>query len=139
MIGFRDENFLKSFNFPPKVPLKFNMSDVFGGECSREIGFTLRVGGAGSNINDRRNWDSYLVDGEVVRIQPNEGLKIQGFPSDFSLPNSRAAAMKQLGNSVAVDAVKACAKSLIKHLSVIVNQQDESVEKLIKRNKGEWA
>ncbi|MDC1131926.1 HpaII family restriction endonuclease [Gammaproteobacteria bacterium] len=139
MIGFRDENFLKSFNFPPKIPLKFNMSDVFGGECSREIGFTLRVGGAGSNINDRRNWDSYLVDGEVVRIQPNEALKIQGFPSDFSLPNSRTAAMKQLGNSVAVDAVKACAKSLINHLSVIVNQQNERVEKLIKRNKGEWA
>ena len=138
MIGFRDENFLKSFNFPPKIPLKFNMSDVFGGECSREIGFTLRVGGAGSNINDRRNWDSYLVDGEVVRIQPNEGLKIQGFPGDFSLPNSRAAAMKQLGNSVAVDAVKACGKSLINHLSVIEGQDDTSAKKLIKRNKGEW-
>ena len=139
MIGFRDENLLKSFNFPPKVPLKFNMSDVFGGECSREVGFTLRVGGAGSNINDRRNWDSYVVDGEVVRIQPNEALKIQGFPSDFSLPNSRTVAMKQLGNSVAVDAVKACAKSLINHLSIIANQQDESMERLIKRNKGEWA
>ena len=139
MIGFRDENLLKSFNFPPKIPLKFNMSDVFGGECSREIGFTLRVGGAGSNINDRRNWDSYLVDGEVVRIQPNEALKIQGFPSDFSLPNSRTAAMKQLGNSVAVDAVKACAKSLINHLGVIEGQEDTSTKKLIKRNKGEWA
>ena len=139
MIGFRDENLLKSFNFPPKIPLKFNMSDVFGGECSREIGFTLRVGGAGSNINDRRNWDSYLVDGEVVKIQPNEALKIQGFPSDFSLPNSRTAAMKQLGNSVAVDAVKACAKSLINHLSVIEGQEDTSTKKLIKRNKGEWA
>ena len=61
MIGFRDENLLRGFTFPNPVPLKFNMSDVFGGSCSREIGFTLRVGGAGSNINDRRNWDSYLV------------------------------------------------------------------------------
>ena len=42
MIGFRDEGFLKGFELPPKVPLRFNMSDVFEGNCSREIGFTLR-------------------------------------------------------------------------------------------------
>ena len=55
MVGFRDEEFFKGFNFPPKQPLKFNMSDVWGGNCSREIGFTLRVGGRGSSIGDRRN------------------------------------------------------------------------------------
>ena len=62
------------------------MSDVFKGVCPREVGFTLRVGGAGSNINDRRNWDSYIVDDEVIRIQPKHALKIQGFPDDFILP-----------------------------------------------------
>ena len=122
MIGFRDEGFFKGFKFPDVMPLKFNMSDVFGGNCSREIGFTLRVGGAGSSINDRRNWDSYLVDGEVIRIQPEHALKIQGFPSNFQLPDSRREAMKQLGNSVAVDAVKACADELIKYLQVIDNR-----------------
>ena len=54
MIGFRDEDILSGFTFPPHLPLKFNMSDVWNGDCSREIGFTLRVGGRGSNINDRR-------------------------------------------------------------------------------------
>jgi DNA (cytosine-5)-methyltransferase 1 len=34
----------------------------------RKAGFTLRIGGRGSNINDRRNWDSYLVDNEVAFI-----------------------------------------------------------------------
>jgi len=139
MIGFRDEGSLKSFEFPKNIPLKFNMSDVFDGNCSREIGFTLRVGGAGSNINDRRNWDSYLVDDKVVRIQPQHALKIQGFSSDFQLPNSRREAMKQLGNSVAVDAVKACASELIRHLYTIDNHDEQKVAVKYARNKGEWS
>ena len=114
------------------------MSDVFGGKCSREIGFTLRVGGAGSNINDRRNWDSYLLDGEVVRIQPEHGLKMQGFPDDFLLPNSKREAMKQLGNSVAVDAVRACAESLIHHLGIIDSRNKRENIMTATRNKGEW-
>ena len=40
------------------------MSDVFGGRVDKKIGYTLRVGGRHSGINDRRNWDTYLVDGE---------------------------------------------------------------------------
>jgi len=138
MIGFRDDNLSKAFNFPKKIPLKFNMSDVFGGECSREIGFTLRVGGAGSNINDRRNWDSYVVDGKVIRIQPREALRIQGFPDDFSLPNSKTEAMKQLGNSVAVDAIRSCAYSLIDHMVNLNGQNKESKNNDMRRNKGEW-
>lgn len=138
MIGFRDEGLLKGFEFPPSIPLRFNMSDVFGGVCSREIGFTLRVGGAGSNINDRRNWDSYLVDDEVVKIQPHHALKIQGFPDDFKLPNSRRDAMKQLGNSVAVDAVRACASTLIEQLSIIDKRIEGNLSMSRTRNKGEW-
>jgi DNA (cytosine-5)-methyltransferase 1 len=138
MIGFRDEGFLKGFSFPPKVPLKFNMSDVFGGSCSREIGFTLRVGGAGSKIDDRRNWDSYLVDNEVVRIEPAHALMIQGFPSNFYLPKSKREAMKQLGNSVAVDAIKSCAEALIHHLSVIEKLNEGKNQMPSNKNKGEW-
>ncbi len=139
MIGFRDEGLLKGFNFPPAIPLRFNMSDVFGGVCSREIGFTLRVGGAGSNINDRRNWDSYLVDDEVVKIQPHHALKIQGFPNDFKLPNSRTEAMKQLGNSVAIDAVRECASELIEHLHIIDKRNKKNDLMNRTRNKGEWS
>jgi DNA (cytosine-5)-methyltransferase 1 len=122
MIGFKDEGVLSSFSFPLHLPLKFNMSDVWGGECSREIGFTLRVGGRGSNINDRRNWDSYLVDGEVKKIMPEQARKMQGFPEDFEFPVSNTQAMKQLGNSVAIDAVTICAKNMINHLSKCITQ-----------------
>ena len=57
IVGFREDSFMNGFSFPPPQPLRFTMSDVWGGECSRKIGFTLRIGGRGSNINDRRNWD----------------------------------------------------------------------------------
>ena len=33
----------------------------------------------GSKITDRRNWDSYLVDGQVVKLQPDHGKQMQGF------------------------------------------------------------
>ncbi len=116
MIGFK-EDLNENFQFPePKKNLKYNMSKIFQGKCNREIGFTLRVGGRGSKITDRRNWDSYLVDGKVVRIGPKEGLKMQGFPENFSFPVSQTQAMKQLGNSVAVDAIKSVGDNIVKYL-----------------------
>jgi DNA (cytosine-5)-methyltransferase 1 len=135
MLGFRDEGLLKSFSFPPEVPLKFNMSDVWEGECSREIGFTLRVGGRGSNINDRRNWDSYLVDGKVKKIMPKQAKKMQGFPDDFIFPVANTQAMKQLGNSVAIDAIRECGKKLISHMELIQKKDNKVANK---KNKGEW-
>jgi DNA (cytosine-5)-methyltransferase 1 len=134
MIGFRDEGLLKGFQFPKKLPLKFNMSDVWGGECSREIGFTIRVGGRGSNINDRRNWDAYLVDGKVRKLMPEQGKRMQGFPDEFYFPVSSTQAMKQLGNSVAVDAVRECAKALLEHM-FILQTRDKNMSA---KNKGEW-
>lgn len=115
MVGFRDKNI--SFEFPQPVPLKLTMSDVWEGKCSREIGFTLRVGGKGSAITDRRNWDSYLVDGKVKRLTPKEGKRMQGFPDSFEFPVSKSQAMKQLGNSVAVPAIQKVAEQIIKSLT----------------------
>ena len=134
MIGFRDEGIMRSFEFPSPIPLKFNMSDVWAGDCSREIGFTIRVGGRGSNIDDRRNWDAYLVNGEVKQLSPKEAIKMQGFPNDFEFPVAKTQAMKQLGNSVAVDAIKACAKSLLAHMKTLTSKETIMSTK----NKGEW-
>lgn len=114
MVGFKNKNI--NFEFPKPKKLKLTMSDVFGGHVDRKIGFTLRVGGRHSNITDRRNWDTYLVDGVIKRIGPKEGLMMQGFPSDFEFPVSEVQAMKQLGNSVAVPAIEAVAKEIIKLL-----------------------
>ena len=114
MIGFQDPSV--KFEFPKKRKLKFTMSDVMKGHVDREIGFTLRVGGKKSPISDRRNWDGYVVDGEVRRLSPNEGKKMQGFPSTFKFPVSDSEALKQLGNSVAVTAVQDYANAIIQNL-----------------------
>lgn len=135
MVGFRDEGFMKSFSFPAPIPLKYTMSDVWAGRCTREIGFTIRVGGRGSNIDDRRNWDNYEVDGELKRLSYLEAKKMQGFPDDFIFPVSPTQAIKQLGNSVAVDAVEAVAKNILLHLNNLIPQK--TTLKTTK-NKGEW-
>lgn len=114
MIGFRDAEDDSRFCEPAKVPLSFTMSDVFGGSVNRDVGYTLRVGGRRSGLSDRRNWDTYLVDGQIRYLGPREGLKMQGFPESFSFPPGlpETQAMKQLGNSVAVPAVRAFAQAI---------------------------
>ena len=96
--------------------MKKTMSDIFDGKADKKIGFTLRVGGRASGLNDRRNWDTYLVDGNARRLTPKEGMKMQGFPEKFVFPVSDAQAMKQLGNSVAIPAIQATAKEIMKRL-----------------------
>ena len=136
IVGFRDESSLRTFCFPNKIPVKFNMSDVWGGVCNREIGFTIRVGGRGSPIDDRRNWDSYLVDGEVRQLSYVEARKMQGFPNSFEFPVSPTQAIKQLGNSVAVDAVKAVARNIVSYMNSLEAKQCNMTKK---QNKGEWS
>ena len=109
-----------SFTFPKEILLTKTMSDILKGKVTKElnsneerkIGFTLRVGGGRSPINDRRNWDGYIVNNKVVRINSEQGLKMMGFPKSFKMPVTENQAMKQLGNSVAVNVVKAIGKEV---------------------------
>jgi DNA (cytosine-5)-methyltransferase 1 len=116
MVGFRDKEI--PFEFPQPIELQKTMSDIFGGKCSRKIGYTLRVGGRGSGLNDRRNWDTYIVDGKARRLGSEEGKKMMGFPDDFEFPVSHASAMRQLGNSVAVNAIQAVASEIVSMLEM---------------------
>lgn len=111
MVGFRNRKI--KFEFPEAILLTADMSSIFKGKVNKKIGYTLRVGGRGSGINDRRNWDTYLVDGKPKRLTPVEGKKMMGFPVNFIFPVTEAQAMKQLGNSVAVPAIQATAQKII--------------------------
>ncbi|MCH3976048.1 MAG: DNA cytosine methyltransferase [Bacilli bacterium] len=114
MICFRKDIDDKNFTYPNPISLTKNMSWVFdGAEVNREIGFTLRVGGKHSAITDRRNWDGYIVNGKERRVTEKEGKRMQGFPDSFVFPVSSSAAMKQLGNSVAVPAIQAVGNEMI--------------------------
>ena len=114
LVGFRDKNI--KFNFPESQPLTMNMSDIFGGKCSRDTGYTLRCGGGNSKIGDKHNWDNYIVDGKVRRLGIPEAKKMQGLPETFSFPVSNSQARKQLGNSVVVPVIKAIGREIVKHL-----------------------
>ena len=116
MIGFSDPEL--QIVQPVSKGLAFTMSDVLRGNVDREIGYTLRVGGRGSGVGDRRNWDGYIVDGVERALTPAEGRLMQGFPSNFQFPVSTTSAMKQLGNSVAVWAVQDYAREIIRTLDV---------------------
>ena len=117
MVGFYDEKPSEQFfTFPEPIPLEKTMSDIFDGECDKNIGYTLRGGGVGSGIKDRRNWDAYFVDNKVVRITEEHGKAMQGFPSNFYLSPSKTKSMKLLGNSVAVDVVYNIGKQIINYL-----------------------
>lgn len=116
LIGFRDEEVANRFEAPAKKPLTTSLKDIIPG-VDRDIAFTLRVGGRGSGLHDRRNWDTYSVNGKAVRITKEHGLKIQGFPDGLAFPDGEngvtdVQAMKQLGNSVAVPAIHAFALAI---------------------------
>ena len=106
-----------AFEFPEKHEnLRLNMSEVWKGECDREIGFTLRCGGRRSGVDDKRNWDGYRVNGEVRYLGPVEGKRMMGFPEEFVFPVAEGDALRQLGNSVAVDAIREVGKQMVSYM-----------------------
>ncbi len=140
MVGFRNDLNITNFEWPMPIPLKFTMSDVLKVTCQKEIGYTIRAGGKGSGIDSRHNWNSYRIFSDVregdrtTHIYPtlttsdgNDKVKVNGtirtltvdemkimmgFPEYFKFPVSKTQAMKQIGNSVAIDVVREIAKSI---------------------------
>jgi len=104
IVGFRSQT--DSFQFPTSIPLEFTLSDLFGGSCPKDIGYTIRVGGRRSGIKDRRNWDAYLVNGQIHYITVPEAKRMMGFPDTFIINQSDNIAFKLLGNSIAINPVK---------------------------------
>ncbi len=110
------KKFKINFEFPPPIKLKYTLEEVMGGSTEREYGFTVRIGGRGSGINNRYNWDSYIVDGKVRIITPEECLLLQGFENtNFKLCGSNAQKYYQVGNTVPVTIVNEIGKKLLSY------------------------
>jgi len=99
----------------------------FGFEIIPDDGIAnaIVVGGMGRERN--LVYDDRIVDfrpttrikGEVNRegirkMTPREWARLQGFPDDFVIPVADASAYKQFGNSVAVPAIRATAREILK-------------------------
>lgn len=65
-----------------------------------------------TNIKGEINRDGWR------RMTPREWARLQGFPDDFRIVVADASAYKQFGNSVAVPAIQATAKELLKLLKL---------------------
>lgn len=95
------------------------------------------VGGMGRERNiviDNRLTDFTPVTkikGEVNRdgwrrMTPREWARLQGYPDNFIIGVSDAAAYKQFGNSVAVPAIQATAKEILKRINLNANINTDS-------------
>jgi DNA (cytosine-5)-methyltransferase 1 len=93
-----------------KIPDDFFMFDEFKKniklcdylniDIEKPISYTIRCGGRRSPINDKHNWDGYLLkNGNEYRLTLNDCLKLQGF-YDFKLIGSDSEKWKMVGNTI---------------------------------------
>jgi DNA (cytosine-5)-methyltransferase 1 len=77
-----------------------SLSSYLGKNFEKDIAYTIRCGGKNSPINDKHNWDGYIVDGKEYRLTIEDCLKLQGFNSSFKLKGNIREQWKQLGNTI---------------------------------------
>ena len=75
------------------------LSAYLGKPFEREVAFTIRCGGRSSGIQDRHNWDSYIVDNRPYRLTLQDALALQGF-EQYSMLGSDTKKWKLLGNTI---------------------------------------
>lgn len=112
IVGVRNDLGI-DFVFPPPSGCKKKLSDIMKGEVNRKYAFTIRIGGRRSGINNKYNWDCYLVNGKEHYISLKECLELQGFPRDYYLAGKKDLQYKQVGNAVPTVVVEAIGKQLI--------------------------
>lgn len=77
------------FEFPPKIRLKYTLSELLNKNLTQEIPRTIRGGGRGSPLGDRcHNWDGgYILSNSKMeyRLSIKDCLVLQNFPKNFQL------------------------------------------------------
>jgi DNA (cytosine-5)-methyltransferase 1 len=98
---------------------EMTLSQLLGKKFEKKIAYTIRCGGRNSAINDKHNWDGYIVDGQEYRLTKNDCLKIQGFSEDFILCGNNKDQWKQLGNTIPTIFTEMIGLNLNKHIDQI--------------------
>jgi len=110
---------LASFKWPKPSPNTCpTLSDYMSRNFERKLAFTIRCGGRRSSINDRHNWDTYIVDGKEYTLSIEDCKKLQGFSDDFNLCGSATAQWKLLGNTIPTNMSSEIALSVHRHLTM---------------------
>lgn len=77
-----------------------SLSEYMGARYDRDVAFTIRCGGRRSGINDRHNWDTYMVDGREYTLTLADALHLQGFDATYKLEGTSTQKWKLLGNTI---------------------------------------
>jgi len=112
IVGIK-KNIKREFFFPDPIKLKYSLNKVLGGKVERDYAFTVRIGGRRSGINNKFNWDAYMVDGEVKIITPEQCLLLQGFRKSFKISGNESQKYYQVGNSVPVTIINELGKQFL--------------------------
>lgn len=111
IVGVRDDIPVE-FEFPKPTGCELTLEEVMNGKTERDYAFTIRIGGRRSGINNKYNWDCYMVDGKEHYITVEECLQLQGFPREYYLAGNKENRYKQVGNAVPTVVVEAIGKQL---------------------------
>jgi len=97
------------------------LTAFLGKNFEKNTAYTIRCGGKNSPINDRHNWDGYMVDGKEYRLTIGDCLKLQGFGSVFKLSGTNKEQWKQLGNTIPTIFTELIGKNIDKYYKLSYN------------------
>jgi len=97
-----------------KYKKKVTLSDYLGLPFDKETAYTIRCGGKNSPINDRHNWDGYMVGGKEYRLTIEDGLRLQGF-ENYTLLGTKIEKWKLLGNTIPTVFTDIICQQLLEH------------------------
>jgi len=106
------ENMLNLKMYEKNITLSKFMNKNF----VKDTAYTIRCGGKRSPINDKHNWDGYMVDNVEYRLTIDDCLKLQGFPPNFKLCGSETEKWKLLGNTIPIIFTEIIGKQLNKFI-----------------------
>lgn len=92
------------------------LTELFGKPFEKKTAYTIRCGGKNSPINDKHNWDGYMVGGMEYRLTKEDCLKLQGFDADFKLCGKEKDKWKQLGNTIPTVFTEIIGRNICKYL-----------------------
>lgn len=125
-ICIKNKRFPSDFDNWNDIKIKSpTLSTFFNKKFEKTTAYTIRCGGRSSPINDKHNWDGYIVDGKEYRLTPEDCLKLQGFPNSFILNGSKSQKYKRLGNTIPTNLTSIVGKKCLKLLDNWNDLEDE--------------
>ena len=127
IVGFRKESVsvrdLDDFFELSAYNKRTTLKEYLGRNFKKEVAYTLRCGGKNSPIDDRHNWDGYIVDDKEYRLSIEDGLKLQGF-EEYNLVGKTNEKWKMIGNTIPTIFTEIIGKQILKHTTNLGLESD---------------